>query len=861
MPELFAPARENHLVASTAVVNSVVYGDGRIEFSTFDAPRGTTTTLRLAFAPAHIESGDRQKLLPRKDLHENGYTLRPLPGGDCLVTIRHDGIRRLSVGGGDDPQTAAPPNDPGRQGQWSADGATQKKGDSLTLKFEGNQVRLTGDYGPDGGLAEVYLDGAKQLVGIDAWNPTPRRDQVLYYRNGLADGQHTLKIVALGKGNPISKGAKVHVGGAFYSAAKGTVDFGEGGGPTDAQRMVFGYTGRDDLKDSSGNLWRPATEFIVRTGAMTDSVEKSWWTAPVKQPILGTSEPELYRYGVHGPEFWLNATVGPGKYAVRLKFAAARGLDTCENCVTVAINGREMVRKMDVGATAGGPNRAADLVFGDIAPEHGTIEVRLRGGDPEIGVAGEAFIQAIEIVPGTAGRGATPVTVLARNLLRNGGFEEGVPERSSAGGATQLGVWRMIAPDTSGAKAERESAAQAGAEAGTGKEAVRISGKGTSRLVQEIAVRPGCLYRGSVWVLARSAGASGYGHNPGDSAGLILEELDSAGAVLVAHPKDAVTEAGPYRYVSREITTTAKTARVRFVLDTTLGCDAQHGSVTYDQCVLDGPPAAATLAGRVLDERQKPLAAAVVSVGKQSVRTGPDGAYQIAGLEDRAAAAIRAEKQGFYGQTKHSVLAAGENRIDFVLPALPTDNLLVNGDFEQGFPAARSMEHGTAGVRGPWRFAFSPGVACYIYPESIYQWRKPHILRGKEAVSHVTDGGGELRLSQEVTVDPDTPLVASVWVQGLDVEKSGKGFGAGAADFAGLVIEELDDQGRVVASHQPAGIRKATPDFQRIAIPFTTSPKTIKVRYTLLSKIGCIWQQGAAIYDDAALVKAIGKPK
>ncbi len=154
-----------------------------------------------------------------------------------------------------------------------------------------------------------------------------------------------------------------------------------------------------------------------------------------------------------------------------------------------------------------------------------------------------------------------------------------------------------------------------------------------------------------------------------------------------------------------------------------------------------------------------------------------------------------------------------------------------------------------------------PGVACYVYPESIYQWRKPRIFRGKEAISHVTDGGGELRVSQEVVVDPNTALVASVWVHGLDVEGSGKGFGAGTADFAGFVIEELDDQGRIVVSHEPAGIRKATPDFQRIAIAFTTSPKTIKVRYTLLSKIGCIWKQGAAIYDDAALVKAIAKPK
>ena len=105
----------------------------------------------------------------------------------------------------------------------------------------------------------------------------------------------------------------------------------EGGGPTGAQRMVFGYPGREDLKDSAGNLWRPGTEFIIRLGAMKDSVAESWWTTPGQQPILGTNDPDLYRYGIHGREFCVNATGGAGTYGVRLKFTAARGLDTCEN--------------------------------------------------------------------------------------------------------------------------------------------------------------------------------------------------------------------------------------------------------------------------------------------------------------------------------------------------------------------------------------------------------------------------------------------------------------------------------------------------------------------------------------------------
>ena len=53
------------------------------------------------------------------------------------------------------------------------------------------------DYDLDGDL-DVYLDGAKQLCGIDCWCPVARNQQVLCYKNGLAQGKHTLKIVALG---------------------------------------------------------------------------------------------------------------------------------------------------------------------------------------------------------------------------------------------------------------------------------------------------------------------------------------------------------------------------------------------------------------------------------------------------------------------------------------------------------------------------------------------------------------------------------------------------------------------------------------------------------------------------------------
>jgi hypothetical protein len=166
------------------------------------------------------------------------------------------------------------------------------------------------------------------------------------------------------------------------------------------------------------------------------------------------------------------------------------------------------------------------------------------------------------------------------------------------------------------------------------------------------------------------------------------------------------------------------------------------------------------------------------------------------------------------------------------------------------------MEHGVEGDRDPWHFRFTPGVNCYIYPESIYTWRKPRMRYGKEAISQVTDGGGTTELYQDVVVNPNQPLVASAWILGLDVQGDGRGFGAGPDDFAGFVVQELDLRNRILVTHKRAGITKATEDFQHVTLPFTTGPDTAKVRVTLTSHIQCPWQKGAALFDECALEPA-----
>ena len=159
--------------------------------------------------------------------------------------------------------------------------------------------------------------------------------------------------------------------------------------------MIFGFTGREPYVDSAGNAWLPATEWVVRTGHHTDPVAQTWWTTPAAEPISGTPDPELYRYGVHAPRFWVNVTVGPGSYGVRLKFAERRAPDDPKRLpMRVEINAQEVVASLDVSARAGGPHKALDLYFDNIRPRNGIIEIRLTATDP-----GEAVLQAIEVLP------------------------------------------------------------------------------------------------------------------------------------------------------------------------------------------------------------------------------------------------------------------------------------------------------------------------------------------------------------------------------------------------------------------------------------------------------------------------------
>jgi len=617
-PEILGANRENHIVRSSAVVNKVIYDKGRIAYATFDAPAPTLEVLRLAFCPKTITADDTA-LRQVGDLNTNGYKVKDLPGGDWIVTIRHDGAKHIVVEG-DDPQETAEADRLTFEPSWDQETiqvesplgigrrfvarASSQAGAAVSFRFTGNQVRVIGSARPDGGWADVYVDGVKQLVGIDCWCPQERDRQVLYYKNGLANDEHTLKVVVRGEKNPLSKGTNVYIGGAQWSAATGDSGFGEGGGPTDAQRVIFGYPERTDYVDSKGNAWQPALEWIVRLGDGADSVTGAWTTKRRRIHIANTPDPELYRYGVGANDFTAYFTVGQGTYHARLMFCETRDVKPEQRAITsVAINGRRVVDKMDVTETAGGVNKAVDLIFNDIQPSHGVITIRFTGHNGQ-----HAMVSAVEIAPGDGGQGAKPVRFKEpapppqasrpasadANLLVNPGFEEGAVGDLGALGKTGGGHgWKYVFAGAGRSYVWAESAYSIHPDWGlpvirSGKEALRThtDGAGHTIVYQDVAASPETAYTASVWVRADDLRGKGFGQDACDSAGLRIQELDAQGKVVVDHPKQAVVKKCDYQRLSLKFTTAKTTVRLRFMLDTVIAGPYDQGHVTYDDCSL-----------------------------------------------------------------------------------------------------------------------------------------------------------------------------------------------------------------------------------------------------------------------------------
>jgi hypothetical protein len=92
-------------------------------------------------------------------------------------------------------------------------------GAEATLRFTGAALAVVGGMTPEGGRADVYLDG-QPAHGIDAYVGGRTHDNDLWHVYGLAQGPHTLRIVTRADADPRSKGTTISIGEAVVYRAR-----------------------------------------------------------------------------------------------------------------------------------------------------------------------------------------------------------------------------------------------------------------------------------------------------------------------------------------------------------------------------------------------------------------------------------------------------------------------------------------------------------------------------------------------------------------------------------------------------------------------------------------------------------------
>jgi hypothetical protein len=85
VPE-WAPPGEVHVLRSTSIVTHVTYAPARAQWSTFDG--GSTETLRVPAPPMAVTAAGAP-IAKGSPAEGDGYSVRPLPGGDFVLTVRH----------------------------------------------------------------------------------------------------------------------------------------------------------------------------------------------------------------------------------------------------------------------------------------------------------------------------------------------------------------------------------------------------------------------------------------------------------------------------------------------------------------------------------------------------------------------------------------------------------------------------------------------------------------------------------------------------------------------------------------------------------------------------------------------------
>lgn len=185
------------------------------------------------------------------------------------------------------------------------------------------------------------------------------------------------------------------------------------------------YSSGKTLRALVGNSSAP---YIDRGGTSWDSDHFCLGGNPFSvsgHSIQGTEDPLLFSGGRRGI-FHCKYPVTPGTYELHLLFAETSGLQEATRNVAFSINGGPATN-LDVVDDAGGDDIATTKVITDATPESdGTIHLDFTNS--------EAFLNAVEILPGTPHRMLPVRIVVGYSPYRDTTGEVWMPDRYFSGG-------------------------------------------------------------------------------------------------------------------------------------------------------------------------------------------------------------------------------------------------------------------------------------------------------------------------------------------------------------------------------------------------------------------------------------------
>jgi Malectin domain len=171
-----------------------------------------------------------------------------------------------------------------------------------------------------------------------------------------------------------------------------------------------------------------STPYIDRGGSAWNGDHFCSGGSPFSVPghsIQGTEDPQLFTGGRRGV-FRCSYPVPPGTYEVHLLFAETAGLQEASRNVAFSINGGPPTN-LDVVDDAGGDDIATTKVFTDVVPaSDGMIHLDFTNS--------EAFVNAVEIFPGTPHRMLPARMGVGHSPFRDSNGNIWVPDRYFFGG-------------------------------------------------------------------------------------------------------------------------------------------------------------------------------------------------------------------------------------------------------------------------------------------------------------------------------------------------------------------------------------------------------------------------------------------